>query len=362
MVIRPQQWVVAFSASILLHAAALYWLPLYQVEVSQRSAELPFTVLLADQEILEHLEQPEVLLSDFIPLVSLDESEPLMPEMEEPVTLFDEVPVEAPLDIFPADSVEQMMPVESDDIVMEVSEELDSPLPPTVMMVVDSEMVELPDSAEITMPVSELEPMADLSQVIDAFSEVPSLAFEMDWAPAESSWEDQLELIPPELGDQSDIILEEIMGEQIEFELSSFDSLPQIQARDWNPLASTLQPPRSDSAGSSRSKYWRSDFRGADGIDFAYRKKMRGKLTQFTLYPKAVAEENKIEGRVVIEFILDRKGLLVESEIIKSSGHLVLDEAVKRMIDFAQPFEALPETVKHEHVRFAFPVTIKLKK
>jgi len=96
------------------------------------------------------------------------------------------------------------------------------------------------------------------------------------------------------------------------------------------------------------------------GIGFAYRARMRTKLTGFTLYPKAVAEEQQIQGKVLIGFVIDRKGMLVESEILQSSGHAALDQAVEQMIQMAQPFEPFPEC-SPDRVGFAFPFNVRLK-
>jgi protein TonB len=112
----------------------------------------------------------------------------------------------------------------------------------------------------------------------------------------------------------------------------------------------------------AKGKGWKSRYRGASGISARYRKKMRSTLTQFVLYPKAIAEEMRIEGKVVIGFTINREGRLEDTEVLESSGHPALDQAVEKMIEFAQPFSSLPKTVKNDKVRFAFPVTIKLKK
>ena len=49
------------------------------------------------------------------------------------------------------------------------------------------------------------------------------------------------------------------------------------------------------------------------------------------------------------------------TDIIDSSGHAELDGAVQQMIQMAQPFESLPDGIKEERVKFAFPVTINLR-
>lgn len=103
------------------------------------------------------------------------------------------------------------------------------------------------------------------------------------------------------------------------------------------------------------------DYMGAIGVGFAYRSKMRLKLNALTIYPKTIAEEYRIGGRVVVRFVLNRAGELLSIEIVESSGHKVLDDAVMDMIKIAQPFDSLPDNMKNDRVAFAFPLTIKLQ-
>jgi len=95
------------------------------------------------------------------------------------------------------------------------------------------------------------------------------------------------------------------------------------------------------------------------GVGFAYRTRLRVKLTGFTLYPKAVAEEHGVGGRVWIGFVIGQDGSLLSTEVKESSGHEVLDRAVEQMIEMAQPFEPLPNGV--EKANFAFPITLVLE-
>lgn len=93
----------------------------------------------------------------------------------------------------------------------------------------------------------------------------------------------------------------------------------------------------------------------------SYRDRMRLRLNALTIYPKTIAEKHRIEGRVVVGFVLNRTGDLMYTDIIDSSGHAELDGAVQQMIQMAQPFESLPDGIKEERVKFAFPVTINLR-
>lgn len=138
--------------------------------------------------------------------------------------------------------------------------------------------------------------------------------------------------------------------------------LPEMVVEEWRPSTEVLNPTEPSRLGQSGNNS-RECYAGlATGISFAYRARMRVKLTGFTLYPKAVAEEHGIQGNVLIGFVVDRGGMLVETGILQSSGHEVLDRAVEQMVQMAQPFETFSDDVKCDKVGFAFPFSIRLKK
>ncbi|HIJ22680.1 MAG: TonB family protein [Gammaproteobacteria bacterium] len=360
MVIRAQHWFFALVASMLFHLAIVWWLPIYQLETVKPREELPFTVLLADQDVLEQLtlKQPESLQSEEIPLVSLDETMQTIIDLSP--SAIQPPPSDMPLDLFPVDMVDPLAPVAPTDLVMEVSAEVMAPQSQTVVTIVDSQPIELPSTVPLNLPQLLPDQLTKLEDIMEVTQHVTDMVLPIELAPVESELELEDEILPLEMDDQSEVVLAEIMIEQVAFDAMTFEGLPEITALDWSPQGGGLLS-QSNATG-KKPRYWRSAFPGAKGIDFQYRKKMRNKLAQFTLYPKAVAEKLGIEGRVLIGFTLNRSGELLETELIEGSGHQVLDEAVMQMIQFAQPFEVLPESVTNEKIKFAFPVTIKLKR
>jgi TonB family protein len=89
------------------------------------------------------------------------------------------------------------------------------------------------------------------------------------------------------------------------------------------------------------------DFRGND----SYRA-IRTLLERAKSYP-LLARERGMEGTVFISFVIGSRGLPQDVKIMKSSGHQVLDEEVKKMLKKASPFLG----IKGEIV---IPITFKL--
>src|SRR5690606_30763750 len=69
----------------------------------------------------------------------------------------------------------------------------------------------------------------------------------------------------------------------------------------------------------------------------AYRGKLYSKISR-----KKVTPRSRRVGTVVVRFTVGRQGELLSSEIAKSSGHQVLDEAAIASINRAAPFPPMP--------------------
>lgn len=406
MVIRSRQWFYALTGSMLLHFLLLQSIPLYQLTpMVRQQVENPFTVLLADPEILEQLilEEPEVVQAETpvaaepIPMVSLDESQQQFAEMM-PSGVALEVTPGAELE---SESVEmeaqpELPEAATPELAAMPTAELSSPPPVTILKTpntdgikmparIDHPLSSLPETEEIASPVVQSlvterqdlnEPAPEPLTLEDvALPETEILLVESEeelliaqLGTREEFSMDATDVAPlpelpellPEISSEPEAILAEIQIEQIDFEALEMEMLPEVVAEEWRPsLPGAVAETKGDG---SRVKSWRSRYSGATGISFGYRARMRVKLTGFTLYPKAVAEEQGIQGKVLIGFVIDRSGALVETEILQSSGHEVLDRAVEQMVEMAQPFEIFSDEVKSDKVGFAFPVTVKLKK
>lgn len=393
--IRSYHWFFALLLSALAHGWLIYTLPpIHQTEQERSDDPLPFTVLLADAETAKDmvLETPEAesLATEEAPLISLVEENDS--PIEEPAVTIDLSVEGDSLELIGEGEGAALAAKESEEIAMEAGGEEN--MAPEAASVVS--MLEQADVAVETLPTAPLTAVAVLSpeqvttlhqpapaphvvmeilpdtspleEMVDELA-APELE-QLDGAESEMAMPDTVELDPSHLQkdtfseeamapkampETSKVVLTEITIEQIEFDETVYQQLPEVKAEEWKPALPTATEAQKPGA-------WKQRYAGATGIGANYRKQMRSTLTQFVLYPRAVAEELKIEGKVVVGFTINRDGRLEETEILESSGHPVLDQAVEKMVEFAQPFTALPATVKHERIRFAFPVTVKLKR
>jgi protein TonB len=64
-------------------------------------------------------------------------------------------------------------------------------------------------------------------------------------------------------------------------------------------------------------------------------------LDRFKRYPRA-ARQARIEGVVMLHFVMDASGKVLSAEIARSSGRPVLDDEALALIQRAQPLPALP--------------------
>jgi len=72
-----------------------------------------------------------------------------------------------------------------------------------------------------------------------------------------------------------------------------------------------------------------------------YLGRVLAQLNRFKQYPRA-ARQARIEGVVMVHFVLDAQGKVQSFEITKSSGRPVLDAEALALIQRAQPLPALP--------------------
>ena len=73
----------------------------------------------------------------------------------------------------------------------------------------------------------------------------------------------------------------------------------------------------------------------------SYLGRVLAQLNRFKQYPRA-ARQARIEGEVMLHFVMDADGKVQSAEISKSSGRPVLDAEALALIQRAQPLPALP--------------------
>ena len=60
------------------------------------------------------------------------------------------------------------------------------------------------------------------------------------------------------------------------------------------------------------------------------------------------AKRNHLSGTLILDVTIDSSGKLLKTELRKSSGHQVLDDAAKRIVKLAAPFPPFSEKLKQE--------------
>ncbi|WP_198034171.1 energy transducer TonB [Acidihalobacter ferrooxydans] len=65
-------------------------------------------------------------------------------------------------------------------------------------------------------------------------------------------------------------------------------------------------------------------------------------------YPDAAIRRH-LHGRLILNVLLDPNGRVVSTQIAKSSGSVILDQAAKRIVELASPFAPFPASVRKHY-------------
>jgi periplasmic protein TonB len=60
------------------------------------------------------------------------------------------------------------------------------------------------------------------------------------------------------------------------------------------------------------------------------------------------AKRNRLSGTLILDVTINSNGKLLSTELRRSSGHQVLDDAARRIVKLAAPFPAFPKKLKQE--------------
>ncbi|MCA1790789.1 MAG: energy transducer TonB, partial [Thioalkalivibrio sp.] len=140
---------------------------------------------------------------------------------------------------------------------------------------------------------------------------------------------------------------------------------PEPRSPAPDPRSATTAPPQAQAA----QEHSPEDQSGPDthrdtGGDPAllndYMAQLRAWLERHRQYPRQ-ARMRRMEGTVVVRFVLDRSGDVLSYEIEDSSGHGILDREVELMIERAQPFPAIPSHVERSPLEVVVPVQFTLR-
>ena len=91
----------------------------------------------------------------------------------------------------------------------------------------------------------------------------------------------------------------------------------------------------------------------------SYLGRVLAQLNRFKQYPRA-ARQARIEGVVMLHFVMDADGKVQNAEISKSSGRPVLDAEALALIQRAQPLPALPAEFPTRSLDAVVPIAFSL--
>jgi protein TonB len=87
--------------------------------------------------------------------------------------------------------------------------------------------------------------------------------------------------------------------------------------------------------------------------------RLLAQLNRFKQYPRA-ARQARIEGVVMLHFVMDADGRVQRFEIARSSGHPVLDNEVLALIQRVQPLPAIPADYPSRSLDAVVPIEFSL--
>jgi protein TonB len=140
------------------------------------------------------------------------------------------------------------------------------------------------------------------------------------------------EVLPPSQQQQAEVTLPQVEPKEVE------KPKPQEQP----PAPETRAPPKTEHVG---------QFTQAGSN--AYNALVFGHLQRFKRYPSLA---RGAQGTVVVSFVLNRAGAVIESAVTKSSGNDVLDREALEILRRASPFPAFPAAKPGSQDSYIAPV------
>lgn len=92
-----------------------------------------------------------------------------------------------------------------------------------------------------------------------------------------------------------------------------------------------------------------------------YSEKIRQLIEKNQQYP-IMAMRSRQQGTVMVSFILNPNGDLIDCHISRSCGHRLLDRAALRAVQSIDRYPPFPESLGREQTTFVIPVTFRLNK
>ncbi len=95
-------------------------------------------------------------------------------------------------------------------------------------------------------------------------------------------------------------------------------------------------------------------------ISVAYEQALAALLEKHKFYPRR-ARRRRLEGEGVIELEIARSGRLLKAVVIDSTGSAVLDRAIERIVERAEPLPPLPAEYLESTMNVRVPLSFALK-
>jgi protein TonB len=114
---------------------------------------------------------------------------------------------------------------------------------------------------------------------------------------------------------------------------------PEFTTRTPPPPPVTAQPPAAEAPAPAAPVA--APQKASGETRDSYLGRVLAQLNRFKQYPRT-ARQARIQGVVMLHFVMDADGKVVSSDIAKSSGRPVLDAEALALIQRAQPLPALP--------------------
>lgn len=99
---------------------------------------------------------------------------------------------------------------------------------------------------------------------------------------------------------------------------------------------------------------------GTPGATADYFSHIRAWLERHKRYPRR-AQLRRQEGTVMLRFVMNPEGRVLSYRIERSSGHRLLDEEVREMIERASPLPAMPDGMQQARLELVVPVSFFLR-
>jgi periplasmic protein TonB len=61
------------------------------------------------------------------------------------------------------------------------------------------------------------------------------------------------------------------------------------------------------------------------------------------------ARRRRLDGSLILNVLLDREGRVLRVEVAKTSGHQVLDDAARRIVELSSPFAPFPDEMRSRY-------------